>query len=327
MPAGAVSLTAWPTGLLAWWRPDLLREINPADAAEIVLLAIGGVLLLAGIAAVTAGRRWRRTLTLPDAPEHTIEPADLLVSLLAVWTLPALFQYVAGLLGGGYEAAASATTQAASAATQAASTPTPGAAGPLRLWLSIGQAAAQLAVALLVLAIGAARVRGGLPGWGLSLQGFGRRLATAILAFVALWPACAALLMLTRLFLEHVWGMDLPPAHTSLLVLQSAEIGIWTKAMIAVNAILLAPLAEELFFRGLLQTAVARWSGSPWIGVAATAVVFGAMHAQFFDTVPALVVFGGILGYAYARTGSLTLVILIHAVFNGKNVLWALLGP
>jgi membrane protease YdiL (CAAX protease family) len=316
MPVGAVSLTPWPTGILAW-RPAFFTELSPAAIAEVALLAAGGMLLLLGAVIVTALRRWRQVLTLPAPFEHAIEPVDLLVGLLAGVMLPSLFLSAAQLFA---DAAAGtgrfATTQVASA---------PAAEVLPSLARSIGQAAGQLATVLVLLMIGARRVPGGLSAWGLGLNRFGWRLATAVLAFIALWPVCAGMLLLTRLFLEHVCGMKLPPAHVALLVLQSPEVGVWTKAVIAANAVLLAPLAEELFFRGLFQSAIARWSRSPWIGVAVSGLLFGAMHASVFDTMPTLAVLGAILAYAYARTNSLTLVILIHAVFNGKNVLQALL--
>jgi len=317
MPVGAVSLTPWPTGILAW-RPAFLTGLTRAETAEVTLFAVGGMLLLLGAVIVTALRRWRQVLTLPAPLEHAIEPVDLLVGLLAGVMLPSLFLSAAQLFA---DAAAGtgrfATTQVASA---------PAAEALPSLARSIGQAAGQLATVLVLLTIGARRVPGGLSAWGLGLNRFGRRLATAVLAFIALWPVCAGMLGLTRLFLEHVCGINLPPAHVALLDLQSPEVGVWTKAVIAANAVLLAPLAEELFFRGLFQSAIARWSRSPWIGVAAAGLLFGAMHANVFDTMPTLAVFGAILAYTYARTNSLTLVILIHAVFNGKNVLQALLG-
>jgi membrane protease YdiL (CAAX protease family) len=51
-------------------------------------------------------------------------------------------------------------------------------------------------------------------------------------------------------------------------------------------------------------------------------VIFGAMHGPTPQHVPALMVFGCILGYVYERTGSLVLPILVHMMFNGKSLLW-----
>jgi len=324
MPVGAVILTPWPTGILAW-RPSFLNGLTRAETAEVALLAAGGMLLLLGAVIVTALRRWRQVLTLPAPLEHAIEPVDLLVGLLAGVMLPSLFLSAAQLFADAAAGTGSFATTGETPVPQRTAS-APAAAALPSLARSIGQAAGQLATVLVLLMIGARRVPGGLSAWGLGLNRFGRRLATAVLAFIALWPVCAGMLGLTRLFLEHVCGINLPPAHVALLDLQSPEVGVWTKAVIAANAVLLAPLAEELFFRGLFQSAIARWSRSPWIGVAAAGLLFGAMHANVFDTMPTLAVFGAILAYAYARTNSLTLVILIHAVFNGKNVLQALLG-
>lgn len=75
-----------------------------------------------------------------------------------------------------------------------------------------------------------------------------------------------------------------------------------------------APVAEELFFRGLLQNTLVRvWK--PWVAVLFTAVIFTLFH---FHPVRFVAVFelGLILGLVYHRTGSLWLVVLFHAVTN-----------
>ena len=79
-----------------------------------------------------------------------------------------------------------------------------------------------------------------------------------------------------------------------------------------------APLAEELFFRGLLLRAVdKRWG----IGVAvvASAVVFAASHLQGIQF-PALLLFGAVVSILAARTGRLGPAILCHVGFNAWTV-------
>jgi len=93
-----------------------------------------------------------------------------------------------------------------------------------------------------------------------------------------------------------------------------------------------APLIEELFFRGLLQTRlVGRLGVVP--GIAVASVLFGAAHMinwQGVDTfVYAWAIVGGglVLGVIRHVTGRLGPAIVAHAIFNGiAMLLIALLG-
>jgi membrane protease YdiL (CAAX protease family) len=302
------------------WCPDVLHKLTGADWAEIVLLAIGSLMVLVGIALVTARRRWAQALTLSVPCEHDLTPADLLVGFLGMWTMPPLFYYLlkTGHWFAHYLVGGASWSDALSA---------PASTAPEATIRTLSTAAGEITAALILLGIGALRIRGGLAGWGLGLGKLARRLGTAVLIFIAAWPVCYGMLYLTRLLLWYFWGVEAPPEHTALVTLRSPDVEVYTKLAIGLNAIVLAPLTEEMFFRGLLQSAVARWSGSPWAGVAAASLAFGAVHLQVADTVPTMMIFGGILAATYARTGSLTLVILVHAVFNAKNVLQAVLLP
>jgi membrane protease YdiL (CAAX protease family) len=98
--------------------------------------------------------------------------------------------------------------------------------------------------------------------------------------------------------------------------------------MAFMGALLIAPVAEELLFRGILQSyarklfPINRWLLHRWGSLIAVGILFGAMHGTTPHHIPALAVFGMILGYLYERTGSLTLPILVHILFNAKSLVW-----
>lgn len=75
-----------------------------------------------------------------------------------------------------------------------------------------------------------------------------------------------------------------------------------------------APIAEELFFRGLLQNLLVRWL-RPGSGILMTALVFTAFHfvPLRFSLVLEMAL---ILGLLYQRSGYLGLGIVFHAVTN-----------
>lgn len=94
-------------------------------------------------------------------------------------------------------------------------------------------------------------------------------------------------------------------------------------ALLALLAVVLAPLFEELFFRGFLFRGLARTWGWP-LGAIVSGAIFGAVHLQLTVFIP-LFGLGVVLAWVYERTGSIWTAILLHAVFNGLSVIaWAL---
>lgn len=78
--------------------------------------------------------------------------------------------------------------------------------------------------------------------------------------------------------------------------------------------VVITPVVEELFFRGLLQGALLR-RFSPPAAIALSSLAFGLAHQQGLQLL-GLVAFGLVLGYMAWRTGRLGLSICTHAFFN-----------
>ena len=93
--------------------------------------------------------------------------------------------------------------------------------------------------------------------------------------------------------------------------------------VILVAFLLVAPVAEEIFFRGVAYNAWDRERG-PWVAVIGSAALFAAIHSSLFALVP-IFVLGLILALLYRRTGSLAANIALHAGFNTISVAIALL--
>lgn len=88
--------------------------------------------------------------------------------------------------------------------------------------------------------------------------------------------------------------------------------------------VVMAPLAEEVFYRGLLQrTLVRHWP--VWPSMILTAVVFGASHFQALQF-PALAAFGLVLSIIAHRTGRLGRNIWAHVGFNATTVVALVAG-
>lgn len=76
----------------------------------------------------------------------------------------------------------------------------------------------------------------------------------------------------------------------------------------------IAPLIEELLFRGLLQRSMMHYVPA-WAAIILSAFTFAVVHMQLL-AMPALMALGAAFGYIYYKTGSLRLTIILHMVNN-----------
>ena len=90
--------------------------------------------------------------------------------------------------------------------------------------------------------------------------------------------------------------------------------GAGGKVLLVLMTVVLAPIAEEVFYRGLILRSLSR-ALPVWAAVVVTAVVFGVMHFEWVQLV-GLSLFGMLAGALAARTGRLGPAILAHMGFN-----------
>ena len=81
-----------------------------------------------------------------------------------------------------------------------------------------------------------------------------------------------------------------------------------------------AGIGEELVFRGMLQPQLHRATGNIHVAIWTSAILFSAIHLQFFGFVPR-VLLGALFGYLYYWSGSLLIPMFAHFVNNGFSVL------
>ena len=86
-----------------------------------------------------------------------------------------------------------------------------------------------------------------------------------------------------------------------------------------VALVVLAPLSEELLFRGVLLRSLLFRYGK-WPAIVGSAGLFALIHllegAEILHTLPVLFVLGLVLGHSAVRTGRLGRAVTIHAGFN-----------
>ena len=87
----------------------------------------------------------------------------------------------------------------------------------------------------------------------------------------------------------------------------------------------LAGVGEELLFRGLIQRILVRKYGR-WTGIVIAAILFSAMHMQFFGFFPRFLL-GVVLGILFAYSGSLWVAILAHFFYDAMLITAAYMNP
>lgn len=87
------------------------------------------------------------------------------------------------------------------------------------------------------------------------------------------------------------------------------------KKTLVVMAVVMAPLFEEIIFRGIIQKGLINKGMKPATAILVASVVFGVVHGNPWQFVGA-VLLGCVLGLVYHKTKSLLLPILLHAFNN-----------
>jgi membrane protease YdiL (CAAX protease family) len=87
--------------------------------------------------------------------------------------------------------------------------------------------------------------------------------------------------------------------------------------------VVLAPIAEEIFFRGVIFNAFLREGGRRWAFLGSSAL-FAVIHLSLVAAIP-IFLLGLALAWVYERTNNLLAPIVMHMVVNGASVILALL--
>lgn len=81
------------------------------------------------------------------------------------------------------------------------------------------------------------------------------------------------------------------------------------------SIVALAPLFEEFLMRGTIARGIFISCKSPLAGILLSALLFGALHLNLWQAIPAMLI-GIIMAWIYYRTGSLWCTIFMHFINN-----------
>ena len=141
------------------------------------------------------------------------------------------------------------------------------------------------------------------------------------LIFAAL-PLVAGALALARVLLAAAGYVDDSPQDIVVFLKQNSSVA--ARWIVAVFAVVVAPMEEEFLFRGYLYGILRRYAGPP-VGIVLNAALFAAIH-QHLPSFGGLFVLAVCLTLAYEWTGSLFVPMVMHAAFNSLTVVQLLNG-
>lgn len=129
----------------------------------------------------------------------------------------------------------------------------------------------------------------------------------SILSALTMWPLAFVVSLITRMFLDDKIGVLNSP--------DSASFSVYQNLLIIIGMVILAPVCEEILFRGFIQSAYE--SRSKKYGFVIAALIFGAYHILngISEVIPASIL-GLCMGFLVYKTGSLASSMLFHATAN-----------
>lgn len=152
---------------------------------------------------------------------------------------------------------------------------------------------------------------------GLRWRGWAHLLWFGPLIVVGMWVVMGLLQASGYMAFMEEW-LGTPSMQEAVELLKESKDGT-VVALMAISAAVVAPLAEEIIFRGYLYPVAKKWSGKV-CAVLFSALWFSACHGNVPLMLP-LFLLGVILALAYEKTGSIWAPIGIHFFFNSATVL------
>lgn len=148
-------------------------------------------------------------------------------------------------------------------------------------------------------------------------------LATPLLNAIVDWNANVRFPDSMRSLYDQLREWEDNAAEITEIILSDASVGSLIAGVLIIG--LLTGLAEETFFRAGLQNAIIKSGANRHVAVWVAALIFSALHFQFFGFIPRLLL-GACFGYIFLYTGSLWVAAFAHALNNSVVVIIAWLS-
>lgn len=128
----------------------------------------------------------------------------------------------------------------------------------------------------------------------------------------------AAVVVLAGLLIGFLYDMLVTSDESVTIEFTQTGLGL---AIIAILAVVAAPVAEEIFFRGFIFTGIGNRYGYGW-GVVISALIFSLAHFVQPGAFLPIFLLGLLLAWLYIRTGSIWVCILTHSAYNSLALIF-----
>lgn len=155
--------------------------------------------------------------------------------------------------------------------------------------------------------------------FGLRPARFPKAAGTGLLWLVATYP----LILATQSFVQGVFGETDDAQMIVRYFLEHPDPR--HRAAVIVMAVIVAPAAEEILFRGYFYGVIRRYGGR-LAAILTSSLLFAAIHVHL-PSMLGLGILAVILCLLYERTGSLWATITMHATFNATTIIMLILWP
>lgn len=136
-------------------------------------------------------------------------------------------------------------------------------------------------------------------------------------------PACVLLMMIVFWgieatgYLEWMESLGAETMQETVKMFQESNDFVLI-SLLAFTAVFVAPICEEIVFRGLFYPVMKKFSG-PWVAAFCSGLIFAAAHGNLTVLLP-LFILGILLVFVYEKTGSIWAPIAVHFCFNTVTV-------
>jgi len=156
--------------------------------------------------------------------------------------------------------------------------------------------------------------------FGFNRNNTGRCLLLGLATGLGLVLIAMALALLSNLVIQSLGDHAEPQKLVTLIAEESAKKeNIRTLIFFVVMSVAVAPIAEEILFRGILYPAI-KQIGHPLLAAIGTALLFALFHVNLLTFASLTVVALGLIAL-YEFTDNLLAPITAHAVFNASNLI------
>ncbi len=156
---------------------------------------------------------------------------------------------------------------------------------------------------------------------GINFKNFTANVLYGVIGYLAAIPVLFFVLILTAIIIKLA---NYTPKEQVVVAMFMRQTNPAFLIYTSIFAAIAGPIAEELFFRGFMYSAVKKYIGIFWATMI-TASIFAFLHGHVVGFLP-IMVLGILLAYLYERTGTLVSSVTVHMLHNFSMVLLVFLA-